>query len=102
MQIRTNIQMDEIIQTISAVKPQIREQYRVKEVSLFGSFVRGEDKPDSDIDLLIDFDNDADLFDLIGVADFLENKLYRKVDVISKKGLRKELRDMVFREAIQI
>ncbi len=99
---KNTIHLDAVIDAIAEVKPLIRERYRVKEMAVFGSFVRGEEKPDSDIDLLTVFDNDADLFDLTGLAGFLENILSRKVDVISAKGLREELRKTVMEEAIQI
>ncbi len=99
---KDNIQLDTVIDAIAKVKPRIQERFRVKEMAIFGSFARGEENADSDIDLLTDFDSDADLFDLTGLADFLENLLSRRVDVVSGKGLRKELRKTVLEEAIQI
>jgi len=102
MLMKKDIHLDAVIEAIAKVKPQIIERFRVKEMAIFGSFVRGEENAESDIDLLTDFDKDADLFDLTGLADFLENILSRRVDVVSAKGLRKELRKTVLEEAIQI
>jgi uncharacterized protein len=57
-------------------------------VRLFGSAARGEDRPDSDIDLLVDFDQGSSLFDLIRMSRELEALLGRAVDVVSAGGLK--------------
>ena len=57
-------------------------------VRLFGSAARGEDRPDSDIDLLVDFDQGSSLFDLIRMSRELEALLGRTVDVVSAGGLK--------------
>jgi predicted nucleotidyltransferase len=57
-------------------------------VRLFGSAARGEDRPDSDIDLLVDFDQGSSLFDLIRMLRDLEALLGRAVDVVSAGGLK--------------
>ena len=62
------------------------ERYRVRELSLFGSAARGDMRPDSDIDLLVDFlpDADIDLVDYAGLMLDLSHLLGRKVDLVSK------------------
>lgn len=55
-------------------------------VRVFGSIARGDDRPDSDIDLLVDFDEDASLFDLAGLGQELETLLGRSVDIVSDSG----------------
>ena len=92
----------ELLSKLKALKPTIIAQYRAREIRLFGSFVRGEQKANSDIDLLVEFTEDADLFDLIGVSLFLEEKLQRKVDVVPRWALRAELRESVLHEAITV
>ena len=59
-----------------------------RRVRLFGSVARGEDGPDSDVDLLVDFDTESSLFDLIRLARELEELLGRPVDVVSTGGLK--------------
>ncbi|SHO53532.1 nucleotidyltransferase family protein, partial [Desulfopila aestuarii] len=56
----------------------------------------------SDIDLLVEFAEDADMFDLVGLSLFLEEKFHRKVDVIPKRALRQELQSTVLSEAIVV
>jgi uncharacterized protein len=73
----------------------------VKEISLFGSFVRKEQSEDSDIDILAEFDNNADLFDLIGLELYLEDIFEREVDVVPKQALRPELRQSIDQQECQ-
>ena len=73
-------------------------------LSLFGSVVRGTPRPDSDVDVLIDFAPDArfSLVDLVSVKDFLEDQLGRKVDVVTREGLDPGIRDRILREARKV
>jgi predicted nucleotidyltransferase len=57
-------------------------------VRLFGSAARGDDRPDSDIDLLVDFEDDSSLFDLMRMERDLKALLGRSVDVVSAGGLK--------------
>ena len=93
---------NDLLIKIRELKPRIRKQYKVKEIELFGSSVRGEEKETSDIDILVEFEKGADLFDLVGLGAFLEEELRRRVDVIPKQSLRQELRDSILREAVPI
>lgn len=90
------------LEDIRRLRPQIMElarQYRARKVSVFGSCVRGEMSEDSDIDFLVDFDDNYTLLDIAGMWNGLEDLLGQKVDVIDRRGLREELRETVFREA---
>jgi predicted nucleotidyltransferase len=76
-------------------------RYRVKELSFFGSAARGEMRPDSDIDLLVEFLPDAgiDLVDYAGLMLDLSDLPGRKVDLVSKNGLKPLIRDAVLHAA---
>ncbi len=90
------------IEDIRRLRPQIMElarKYRAHKVSVFGSCVRGEMNADSDIDFLVDFDEEYTLLDIAGLLVGLEDLMGCKVDVIDRRSLRKELREAVFREA---
>jgi len=93
---------EEILKTLAALNSEIQSRYKVKEIGVFGSLVRGEQTAASDVDLLVDFSEDADLFDLVGLSLFLEEKLRCKVDVVPKRALRPEIRDAVLREVAAI
>ncbi|MDP3028280.1 MAG: nucleotidyltransferase family protein [Deltaproteobacteria bacterium] len=93
---------EEILKMLVELKPELQSRYKVKEIGVFGSFMRGEQGEASDVDILAEFGEDADLFDLVGLSLFLEEKLHCKVDVVSKRALRPEIRDSVLREIAAI
>ena len=76
-------------------------RYKVRELSVFGSAARGEMRPESDIDLLVEFlpDSGIDLFDFSGLMLDLSHLVGRKVDLVSKNGLKPLIRNSVLREA---
>lgn len=92
----------ELVIKLKELKPIIAALYKAKEIGLFGSFVRGEQSATSDVDVLVEFEEDADLFDLVGLALRLEEELQRKVDVIPKRALREELREAVLEEVVAL
>ena len=65
----------EIQSTIAAEKDEIRRRYRAEIKGIFGSYARGDFHADSDLDRLVDFDAGADLFDLVGLQQFLEEEV---------------------------
>ena len=77
------------------------QQYYVRELSVFGSAARGEMRPDSDIDLLVEFQPEAkiDLVDHAGLMLDLSQLLGRNVDLVSKRGLKPLIRDSVLEQA---
>ena len=91
---------EEILSLLKNLKSEIKTKYRVKNLGLFGSYVKKELQEASDIDILVDFEEDADLFHLIGLSLFLEENFNVKVDVVSKSALKEELRDNILQEVI--
>ena len=94
--------LKQIKRKIESYKPVLKEKYRVKDISIFGSYARGEQKRNSDVDILVNFKADASLFDFMALADFLEQRLGIDVDLVSEKGLRDELKDNILKEAVTI
>jgi len=70
----------------------------VKRAAFFGSFVRGEQKEDSDIDILVEFKGKKSLLDLAGLKIELEDALHRKVDVLTYNSLHPLLKDRILKE----
>ncbi len=85
-----------------AVAGDILLKYRAQIKGIFGSFARGEESETSDIDVLVDFKEGADLFDLVGLALFWEETLHRPVDVIPTDTSKSDMRDTIMKEAIYI
>jgi len=79
-------------------------RYQVKELALFGSAARGELRPDSDIDLLVEFlpGAEVDLVEHLAAERELSELLGRKVDLVSKRALRNVLREEVLSQACHI
>lgn len=69
-------------------------KWEVRELSLFGSFLRENVRPDADIDILISFEKDAhrDLFDVIAMREELREIFGREVDLVEKEGVRNPFR----------
>ncbi len=78
------------------------DEFGVRSVAVFGSFARGEAKRTSDIDILVEFDRPVGLFEFARLKLYLEEKLGRKVDLVTPEALRKEMRDAILREAVYV
>ncbi len=93
---------EDLLKELRRLKPEMKRQYKAKEIGLFGSFVRQQQSESSDIDILVEFEEEADLLDLMGLTLRLEEELQRKVDVVPRDALRPELRESVLREVVAL
>jgi predicted nucleotidyltransferase len=85
----------EVLGVLRSLKDELRERYHVESIALFGSYAREEQGESSDIDVLVAFDASADLFDFVGLSQYLEEKPGRKVDVVPETALRPDIRSQV-------
>ena len=99
---RPPVTRDQALRVLSRLKPTLAEQYGVIRLALFGSTARDEAGPDSDVDIVVDFDGPATSERYFGVQFLLEDELGRPVDLVSNKALRPELRPYIEREAIHV
>jgi len=83
------ISLDEIKGILKKHKDELKEKYRVKEIGIFGSYLRGEAKKESDLDILVEFEPDAriSLLDFIELENYLSDLLEVKVDLVEKSAL---------------
>lgn len=93
---------DGVLKVLKGLKTEVKRKYKAELRGVFGSYVKGKVKKDSDIDILVDFEERADLLDLTGLALFLQEKLKRKVDVVPARSLREELRKNILTETIYL
>ncbi|MEE9295274.1 MAG: nucleotidyltransferase family protein [Phycisphaerae bacterium] len=77
-------------------------EHGASNVRVFGSVARGDTRPDSDVDFLVDLDPGRSLLDLGGLLMRLQELLGRRVDVVTERGLRRRIRDRVLNEAIRL
>ncbi len=92
----------EILALLQANKPYLASEFKVVSLALFGSAVRNDAGPDSDIDVLVAFDGPATSKRFFGVQFYLEDLLGRSVDLVTDKALRPELRRYVEQEAVHV
>jgi predicted nucleotidyltransferase len=91
---------DQILDMLHKLKDEIVLKYRVKSIGLFGSYVKHKQNDLSDIDFLVEFDDDADLFHFVGLSHYLEEHFNTKVDVVSKSCLKEEIKQNILQEVI--
>ncbi|MBI5213958.1 MAG: nucleotidyltransferase family protein [Nitrospirae bacterium] len=94
--------LDEIKKILNTHRDELRDKYKITEVGIFGSYVRGEQKKKSDIDILASFGEEISLLDLVGAELYLKKILKMKVDLIPKEDLRPELKDRILKETVPV
>jgi len=80
----------------------IARKHNAEKVYVFGSCARKEETPGSDVDLLVDFNQNATLFDQVYIQEEMADLLNRKIDVVSKRGLHPYIRQKVLAEAVEL
>ena len=94
--------LKQIQNILASSKPELRKRYKVRELGIFGSYSRGEQKKTSDVDILVRFSPNASLFDFVGLGNYLEERLKMKVDVVSERGIRPELKSSIVKDVVRI
>ncbi|MBI5125556.1 MAG: nucleotidyltransferase family protein [Planctomycetes bacterium] len=95
--------IEEVKDILALNKGALRERFKVKELGIFGSFVKGRQKKRSDIDVLVVFEEGYKTFDnYMDLKFFLEGILGAKVDLVLKNTLREEIKEHVLSEAIYV
>ena len=94
--------LSEIEKILRDQKPILRERFRVKEIGIFGSVVRGEQKETSDIDLLVEFEEPIGLIKYVGLQNFLSDRFGARVDLIAKSGLKPRISRQILKEVIYV
>ena len=78
----------EVVEIIRSIKPEMESRYGVQRLGLFGSYVRERQRRKSDIDILVTFSRDIDLFDFLDLREYLEGRLHSKVDLVMESALK--------------
>jgi predicted nucleotidyltransferase len=94
--------VDELLKAKRPEMLRLAAQHGARNVRLFGSAARGEMRPDSDIDVLVEFEPGRTLLDRIGLMQDLEDLLGRKVDVVTEKALHRSIRQQVLQQAVPL
>ena len=95
-------EIEEIKNELRENMPILRDKYKVKTIGVFGSYIRGEQGKESDIDILVEFYETIDLFTFIQLEEFLSETLGIKVDLVMKDTLKPRIKDNILREAVTV
>ena len=93
---------DELLTILREHKPVLAERFGVTGLALFGSFARDQATEKSDLDILVQFGGPATSKAYFGVQFYIEDLLGRRVDLVTNKALRSEVRPFVEREAVDV
>lgn len=93
--------LNSIRQILTQLKPELTQKYFVASIGLFGSIVRDDFSPNSDIDIIVNFSKPVGI-EFIDLADFIETKLKKKVDLVSSKGLKAKYLKQIQPEIIYV
>lgn len=80
----------------------LRDKYRVKTIGVFGSYIRGDQKKKSDVDILVDFEETITLFEFVALERELSQILGRKVDLVMKTALKPRIGQRILKEVIYV
>jgi predicted nucleotidyltransferase len=94
--------LQEIMRIISQHKAEMMGKFKVKEISVFGSYVRGESAEGSDLDILVEFSEPIGFFVFMDLEEYLQQLLGVKVDLVSKKALKPRIGARILREAVPV
>ena len=82
-------------------EPELKARFGVSKIGIFGSFARGEERPDSDVDILVTFQNGKKTFDnFMGTKFYLEDLFKRKVDLVTDAALKPLIRDPIRQDVV--
>ena len=82
--------------------PLLRERYKVKSLGLFGSYIRRQESPESDLDILIEFQETPTLLKFIELENYLSDLLSIKVDLVMRDALKPRIGLRILREVVSI
>lgn len=90
--------LDDIIGQLKALQPELKRRYPIRRLGVFGSYVRGEQGEDSDLDILVDLDDGIGLFEFVGLQLELSDALGLKVDLADQATLRRRIGQQILSE----
>jgi len=91
--------LEKIEKTLKKYKPSLKKEFKVKKIGIFGSYVRGEESKESDIDILVEF-YESPGWEFFDLKEYLEEILDKKVDLVTIKALKPQLKDKILEEAV--
>lgn len=94
--------IDKVKKILAEHRDELRREYKIIEMGIFGSYIRGQQKRKSDIDILVKFDEPVSLLDWVGAENYLTDILGIKVDLVPREDVRPELKKRIFKEVVYV
>jgi hypothetical protein len=98
----SRFEVDELRNTLRALLPFLLTRYGVTSLSLFGSRARGDDRADSDVDILVEFSTAPSLLRFLELEEFLSEALHLRVDLVMRSALKPALGKRILQEAVSV
>jgi len=92
--------LDRIKEILKKHEEELKEKYGIKEIGIFGSYLRGEAKEESDLDILVEFEKPIGFFKFLELEEYLSNLIGIKVDLVSKKALKPHIGKYILKEVV--
>lgn len=97
-----NTNFEQIYETLQQYLTKLQEQYRVKRLGIFGSYVKGKATDDSDLDLLVEFHGELTFDNYMDLKFFLEDLFDKKIDLVIRDDIKPQIREKVLGETIYV
>jgi uncharacterized protein len=94
--------LDELKQILSEKKPELNELFNVSDIFIFGSYAKGLQTKESDIDLLVEISTPISLFKFVNLKEYFNNLLGKEIDLGTPNGLKAFFKNSILQEAIKI
>ena len=94
--------VEDIQYTLKAILPELQADHGVKKLAVFGSYARGDQSPNSDLDLLVEFHRPPTLFQFVRIRRRLASALGRNVDLVMRSALKPNIGKHILRELVPV
>ncbi len=95
-------ELQQILTQLRELLPSIKEQYNVKEIEVFGSYVRSEENSSSDLDILVTYSKTPSLLQFVNLKNYLSDSLGLEVDLIMRESVKPNLSENIFKETLAV
>lgn len=102
MKLQDRREVDLYIKKLQEMLPELKKKYPIKYMGVFGSFVRGEQSPSSDLDILVEFNGSITLLGYARLENELSDRLGIKVDLVSKTALKPRIGKRILSEVVEV
>ena len=94
--------LDDIIADLRRLRPSLSQRYPIRGIGVFGSYVRGEQKPGSDLDVLVELDGSVGLIEFVGLKQDLSDAMGIDVDLVAKDALKPRIGRRILAEVVMV